>query len=96
MSNNIQCSVILAIEDSKIPPCSVLRIPVSVRSHGKKIVKGTYDICTSAFDQLEVWESVNKVDYEGNIFAFITNGFQDEQSIRGMKCFFPTNSRWRC
>ena len=73
--DNIQCSVISAIEYIKI----VLRIPVSMRSaRGKKIVKGTYGIC-AAFDKLGVWDSLNKVDYDSNIFAVITNSLDDEQ-----------------
>ena len=45
--------MILAIKDVKIPPCSVLKIPVSVRSaQGKNVVKGTYGICAAAFDKL--------------------------------------------
>ena len=80
VSDNIQCSVISAIEDIKIPPRSVLRVPVSERSaRGKKIVKGTYGICSTAFDKLGVWNSLNKVDYDGNIFAVVTNGLDDEQ-----------------
>ena len=83
MPDNIQCSVISAIEDIKIPPGSVLRIPVSVRSaRGKKIVKGTYGICATAFDKLGVWHSLNKVDYDGNIFAVVTNSLDDEQIYR--------------
>ena len=80
VSDNIQCSVISAIEDIKIPPRSVLRVPVSVRTaRGKIIVKGTYGICATAFDKLGVWDSLNKVDYDGNIFAVVTNGHDDEQ-----------------
>ena len=68
VSDNIQCSVITAIED--FSPRSILRIPVSVRSaRGKKIVKVTYGICATAFDKLGLWGSLNEVDYEGNIFA---------------------------
>ena len=94
VSDNIQCSVISAIEDIKIPPRSVLRVPVSVRSAGgKKIVKGTYGMCTTAFDKLGVWDSLNKVDYDGNIFAVVTNSLDDEQIYKKneMLGFFPTN-----
>ena len=78
VSDNIQCSVITAIED--FSPRSILRIPVSVRSaRGKKIVKVTYGICATAFDKLGLWGSLNEVDYEGNIFAVVANGLDDEQ-----------------
>ena len=47
---------------------------VSVRSaRGEKIVNGTYAICATAFDKLGVWDSINKVNYDDNIFAAVTN-----------------------
>ena len=40
VSDNIQCSVISALEDLKFPPRSILGIPVSgTLARGKRIVK---------------------------------------------------------
>ena len=69
VSDNIQCSVITAIDDIKIPPLPVLRNLVSVRS-------------ATAFDKLGVWDSLIKVDYDVNIFAVVTNGLDDEQDYK--------------
>ena len=71
--DNVECSVLTAIEALTVPPLSVLRVPVKVKSaRGKKILAGTYGICFSAHERLGIWLSLNKVNHEAVTFsAFI-------------------------
>ena len=47
--DNVECNVLT--EAWTVPPLSVLRVPVKVKSaRGKKILAGTYGICSSAHD----------------------------------------------
>ena len=56
-------------------------------------MKGTYGICTTAFDKLRVWGSLDKVNYDGNIFAVVPNSLNDELVYKRMKSLVSDFSR---
>ena len=48
-------------------------------ARGKKILAGTYGICSAAHDRLGVWDSLNRVNHEAVIFSVLSNITNDEQ-----------------
>ena len=48
-------------------------------ARGKKILVGTYGICSSAHDGLGAWDSLNKVNHEALILSVLTNTTYDKQ-----------------
>ena len=80
LMDNVECSVLTATEALTVPPLSVIRVPVKVKSaRGKKIVAGTYEICSTAYDKLGVWGSLNRVNHDVVIFSVLTNISNHEQ-----------------
>ena len=78
--DNIKCSVLTATEALTVPPLSVIRVPVKVKSaRGKKILSGTYGIYSTAHNRLGVWDSLNRVNQDAIIFSVLTNTTNDEQ-----------------
>ena len=78
--DNVECSVLTATEALTVPPLSVIRVPVKVKSAmGKKILAGTYGICSTAHNKLGVWDSLNRVNPDAVIFSVLTNITNDEQ-----------------
>ena len=74
----IECNVLTATEALTVPPLSVIRVPVKVKS-AKKILAGTYGICSTAHGKLGVRDSSNRVNHDAVIFSVLTNITNDEQ-----------------
>ena len=78
--DNVECSVLTVTEALTVPPLLVIRVSVKVKSvRGKKILAGTYGICSTAHDRLGVWDSLNRVNHEAVIFSVLTNITHNEQ-----------------
>ena len=78
--DKVECSVLTETVALTVPPLSVLRVPVKVKSaRGKKILAGPNGICSSAHNWLGVWDSLNKVNHEAVIFSVLTYTTNDEQ-----------------
>ena len=57
--DNVEYSVLTATEALTVPPLSVIRVPIKVKSaRGKNILAGSYGICSTAHDKLRVWDFV--------------------------------------
>ena len=75
--DNVECSVLT--EALTVPPLSVIRVPVKVKSvRGNKILAGTYGICSTAHGRLGVWNSLNRVNHGAVIFSVLANTSNDK------------------
>ena len=81
--DNFECSVLVAHEDFSVPFRSVLRVPVGVRSaRGGPVPQGHCFVYGQAHDKLGVWDSLGRVDNQGNIFSVVVNATDFDQVYR--------------
>ena len=99
-TDNTMCSVLMAVEDLKVPARSVIWIPVKVKSaRGWKMPCGTFGILTMAHDRLGVWDSLGKVDSEARVFSVFATALQDDQfftpgEMVGFFSLFKRRTSW--
>ena len=81
--DNLECSVLVANVDFSVPLCSVIRVPVGVRSaRGGPVPLGQCFVFGQAHDRLGVWDSLAKVDNQGNLFSVVVNATDFDQIYR--------------
>ena len=81
--DNFECSVLVANEYFSVPFRSVLRVPFGVRSaRGGPVPWGQCFVCGQAHDKQGMWDSLGKVDNQGNIFSVVVNSTYFDQIYR--------------